>query len=113
MLHVLYDVSERDEARGADRRPLKDLGSTHCVASIMGWSPSMTAKMAKRYGHIGSEVQRAALDALATAPLPAKTERSDSQARHRARRSPTRDGWVQNRAHQNACSEQCGSKLLI
>ena len=38
------------------------------VASIMGWSPSTTAKMAKRYGHIGNDVQRAALDALVEAP---------------------------------------------
>ncbi len=37
-------------------------------ASIMGWSASTMAKMAKRYGHIGSDVQRAALDALAEAP---------------------------------------------
>jgi hypothetical protein len=41
------------------------------VASIMGWSPSTTAKMAKRYGHIGNEVQRAALDALAEPARPA------------------------------------------
>ncbi len=34
----------------------------------MGWSASTMAKMAKRYGHIGSDVQRAALDALAEAP---------------------------------------------
>lgn len=34
------------------------------VAAIMGWSASTTAAMAKRYGHIGSDVQRAALAAL-------------------------------------------------
>ena len=34
------------------------------VAAIMGWSASATAAMAKRYGHIGSDVQRAALAAL-------------------------------------------------
>lgn len=38
------------------------------VAAIMGWSASTTAKMAKRYGHIGSDTQRAALDALVESP---------------------------------------------
>jgi succinyl-CoA synthetase alpha subunit len=38
------------------------------VASIIGWSPNTTAKMAKRYGHIGSTVQRVVLDALAHDP---------------------------------------------
>jgi integrase len=45
-------------------RLLERGASLPIVASIMGWSPSTTAKMAKRYGHIGSTVQRAALDAL-------------------------------------------------
>jgi hypothetical protein len=54
-------------------RMLERGASLPIVASIMGWSPSTTAKMAKRYGHIGSTVQRAALDALATG--------IDSQAR--------------------------------
>jgi integrase len=46
------------------------------VASIMGWSPSTTAKMAKRYGHIGSAVRRAALDALVQAAGPAQIQSS-------------------------------------
>jgi hypothetical protein len=46
------------------------------VAAIMGWSPSTTAKMAKRYGHIGNDVQRAALDALVEAPKPTQTTES-------------------------------------
>lgn len=46
-------------------RLLERGASLSVVASIMGWSASTTAKMAKRYGHIGSEVQRAALDRLA------------------------------------------------
>jgi len=40
------------------------VGIPSVVASIMDWSASTTAKMAKGYGHIGSEVQGAALDAL-------------------------------------------------
>jgi hypothetical protein len=34
------------------------------VAALFGWSASTTAKMAKRYGHIGSDVQRAAVALL-------------------------------------------------
>lgn len=34
------------------------------VASLMGWSPSTTTKMAKRYGHIGSAAHRDAVRAL-------------------------------------------------
>lgn len=49
-------------------RMLERGASLPIVASIMGWSPSTTAKMAKRYGHIGSAVQRAALDALVSVP---------------------------------------------
>jgi len=61
------DVSCRfhDLRHTACTRMLERGASLPIVASIMGWSPSTTAKMAKRYGHIGSAVQRAALDALA------------------------------------------------
>lgn len=45
-------------------RLLERGASLSVVASIMGWSASTTAKMAKRYGHIGSDAQRTALDAL-------------------------------------------------
>jgi integrase len=34
------------------------------VASLLGWSPSTTTKMAKRYGHIGSAAHRDAVAAL-------------------------------------------------
>lgn len=34
------------------------------VASLLGWSPSTTTKMAKRYGHIGSIAHREAVAAL-------------------------------------------------
>ncbi len=34
------------------------------VASILGWSPATTARMAKRYGHIGQVAQRQAVAVL-------------------------------------------------
>jgi integrase len=34
------------------------------VATIMGWSPSTTVRMARRYGHIGQSAQRQAVNAL-------------------------------------------------
>ena len=34
------------------------------VATIMGWSPSTTVRMARRYGHIGQSAQREAVNAL-------------------------------------------------
>jgi len=36
----------------------------------MGWSASTTAMMAKRYGHIGAEAQRKALDSLVEPTAP-------------------------------------------
>jgi hypothetical protein len=52
------------------------------VATIMGWSPGTTAKMAKRYGHIGNDVQRAALDALLE-PTPVNRGQSALKAQDR------------------------------
>jgi integrase len=34
------------------------------VATIMGWSPSTTVRMSRRYGHIGQAAQRQAVNAL-------------------------------------------------
>jgi hypothetical protein len=34
------------------------------VASLLGWSPSTTTKMAKRYGHIGNAAHRQAVSTL-------------------------------------------------
>jgi hypothetical protein len=34
------------------------------VATIMGWSPSTTVRMSRRYGHIGQTAQRQAVNAL-------------------------------------------------
>ncbi len=55
-------------------RLLERGASLSVVASIMGWSAGTTAKMAKRYGHIGSDVQRTALDALVQSPRPISRE---------------------------------------
>ena len=38
------------------------------VASILGWSPATTARMAKRYGHIGQVAQRQAVEVLDRKP---------------------------------------------
>ena len=42
------------------------------MASVMGWSASTTAMMAKRYGHIGAEAQRKALDSLVEPTAPSR-----------------------------------------
>ena len=51
-------------------RLLERGASLSVVSAVMGWSASTTAAMAKRYGHIGAEAQRAALDTLVE-PRPA------------------------------------------
>jgi integrase len=60
-------------------RLLQRGASLAVVAAILGWSPSTTAKMAKRYGHIGNDVQRAALDALVEIPR-SKGEQSEQES---------------------------------
>ena len=55
------------------------------VAAIMGWSPSTTAKMVKRYGHIGNDVRRAALDSLVDGPK--STRQSAASAPHKGQDS--------------------------
>jgi hypothetical protein len=49
------------------------------VASILGWSPATTVRMAKRYGHIGHAAQREAVRLLDAKPKrpPKKTKRAD------------------------------------
>ena len=39
------------------------------VATIMGWSPSTTVRMSRRYGHIGQSSQRLAVNALKEAGI--------------------------------------------
>ena len=49
------------------------------VASILGWSPATTARMAKRYGHIGQVAMRQAVAVLdRAARRPRKRERRQS-----------------------------------
>jgi len=45
------------------------------VASILGWSPATTARMAKRYGHIGQVAQRQAVAVLDRKCPPGVTRR--------------------------------------
>jgi integrase len=89
------------EAAGIDCR-FHDLRHTACtrllergasfpvVAAIMGWSASTTAKMAQRYGHIGSDVQRNALNALDPSwkpPAAEKTKRRRGGTRSKAKKA--------------------------
>lgn len=46
------------------------------VASILGWSPATTARMARRYGHIGQVAQRQAVDVLYRAARPRRAARA-------------------------------------
>ena len=49
------------------------------VATILGWSPGTITKMAKRYGHIGTDVQRAAVAALDGSSVPSPPAPEDVQ----------------------------------
>jgi hypothetical protein len=53
------------------------------VASILGWSPATTARMAKRYGHIGQLAQRQAV-----AVLDVKVKRQHKKIGNTKRQSP-------------------------
>ena len=67
---------EAAKIRAGVQSRLHDLRHTGCtrmleagvpfsgIATIMGWSASTTVRMAKRYGHIGQNAQRLAVDAL-------------------------------------------------
>ena len=48
------------------------------VASLMGWSPATTARMAKRYAHFGDSAQRRAMETLDPRAAPASVA-SDEQ----------------------------------
>jgi hypothetical protein len=48
------------------------------VASILGWSPATTARMAKRYGHIGQVAMRQAVDVLDKPVRPRRPARARS-----------------------------------
>jgi integrase len=68
------------------------------VASILGWSPATTARMAKRYGHIGHVAQRQAVEVLDRKP-PKKPKKKRSVA---SAQSSKRGG------HKNGHSKQAG-----
>ena len=51
------------------------------VASILGWSPATTARMAKRYGHIGQVAMRQAVEVLDTAALTRRRHRKPAKGR--------------------------------
>ena len=48
------------------------------VASLMGWSPATTTRMAKRYAHFGDSAQRRAMETL-DPPAPPANASSDEQ----------------------------------
>jgi integrase len=50
------------------------------VATIMGWSPATSVRMAKRYGHIGRSAQREALARLDDAPRSAEAPEAGKAA---------------------------------
>jgi hypothetical protein len=59
------------------------------VASILGWSAATTARMAKRYGHIGQFAQRqavAVLDKLPKSKKPLVKIAAPRSERHRTAR---------------------------
>jgi integrase len=49
------------------------------VASLLGWSPATTARMAKRYGHIGHVAMRQAVTVLDRAARPRRLRRKTSK----------------------------------
>jgi len=51
------------------------------VASILGWSPATTARMAKRYGHIGNVAQRQAVDILDKLPRQRRSRKDRDRAK--------------------------------
>jgi len=53
------------------------------VASILGWSPATTARMAKRYGHIGQIAMRQAVEVLEKTPTPRHPPRTKGRRRSR------------------------------
>lgn len=73
------------------------------VASILGWSPATTARMAKRYGHIGHVAQRQAVAVLDAKPPKQKKKRKRSLAESK----PSKRG-----RHKNGHSEETSPDAL-
>jgi integrase len=66
------------------------------VAQIMGWAPSTAIRMAKRYGHIRPEVQRAALEKIATPTIPIPQRRRTKTHRGSYKTGYSREGVVRS-----------------
>jgi integrase len=49
------------------------------VARIMGWSTATTVRMAKRYGHIGHEALRSAVESISLAKSEQKSKKQEQQ----------------------------------
>ena len=49
------------------------------VASLMGWSPATTARMAQRYAHFGDSAQRRAMETLDPPAAPASTASGEQE----------------------------------
>jgi integrase len=70
------------------------------VASILGWSAATTARMAKRYGHIGQVAQRQAVEVLDRQFEASKDARKLRSAKRRAGLRPaTGEGQAAARPH--------------
>lgn len=54
------------------------------VASILGWSPATTARMAKRYGHIGQPAMRQAMAVLEWAARPRRRKKKAAKGSGKA-----------------------------
>lgn len=59
---------ERLNGRGVTRM-LEGGAPLSVVASLLGWSPATTVRMAKRYGHIGHVALRQAVETLDHKPI--------------------------------------------
>jgi integrase len=64
------------------------------VASILGWSPATTVRMAKRYGHIGDVAQRQAVSLLDATPKRTKQSQR-TMTKHAVRKSKVQKRTVQ------------------
>jgi len=70
------------------------------VASILGWSAATTARMAKRYGHIGQVAQRQAVEVLDKQfKASQKTRKADERKRRAGLRPATGEGQAAVRPH--------------
>ncbi|HLG55521.1 MAG TPA: tyrosine-type recombinase/integrase, partial [Vicinamibacterales bacterium] len=72
------------------------------VASILGWSPATTARMAKRYGHIGQVAQRQAVEVLDRKPPKPKRKKKDSRADIKPSTRGRHKNGHSERSHQEA-----------